>query len=77
MTETIAEKAGRYLIEARFNITAVNDGHVHATCRGQGAQYELGWSRGGGWYCDCPAKGLCSHLLGLMNVIVRPKAGTV
>ena len=40
--ETVQAKAVRYLSEARLTVVQVNGDLVLATCRGQGAQYDLG-----------------------------------
>jgi hypothetical protein len=71
--ENAAQKGRRYLVEARLTVTAITDGLVRATCRGSGAVYELGWTRGGGWRCGCPAKGLCALLALRSVVVVRPE----
>jgi len=43
---------------------------VEARCRGVGEVYSLGHN-GGGWWCECPARGRCAHLEALMLVTVR------
>jgi SWIM zinc finger len=74
MSESTAEKSLRYLVEGRLIVSAITDGQIIATCRGTGAVHNLSWTRGGGWYCSCPARNLCSHLLALQTVTARPKA---
>lgn len=77
--ESVAEKGRRYLIEGRLTVTRVTgaqrrDRHlIEATCRGTGELYRLGWD-GREWYCECPARRLCCHLVALMLVTVRPEA---
>jgi hypothetical protein len=61
--ETTESKARRYLTEARLIVTA--------TCRGQGEQYDLGHDPARGWWCDCPARRSCAHLIALQSVTVR------
>jgi hypothetical protein len=69
--ENAAAKGARYLLEARLIVEQVDGDLVRASCRGSGAIYELGYTPDRGWWCDCPAVGLCSHLSGLMLVTVR------
>lgn len=72
MTENVPDKSNRYLAEGRLTVTSVDDGRVEADCRGSGAVYKLGWTHKTGWYCACPALGLCAHLLALQAVVVVP-----
>ncbi len=59
--ENAAEKAKRYLGEARVVVTLVSDREVRARVRGDGAVYEVTW-QGGRWSCDCPAlTDQCAH----------------
>ena len=67
MSETIAEKASRYLIEGRLIVERVDEHAIVARCRGRGAVYRLGY-HDDGWHCTCPARGDCSHLLALQLV---------
>lgn len=68
--ESAAAKAARYLSEARLTVLRVTDGEVDAVARGDGAVYELGYRRGE-WFCPCPARGRCAHLLAL-GLVVAP-----
>jgi uncharacterized Zn finger protein len=69
--ENARAKSVRYLAEGRLIVEHV-DGHtVKATCRGDGAIYQVSWSPDSGWTCNCPAKTRCAHLLALMAVTVR------
>ena len=46
---------------------------VKAKCRGDsGEVYQLGYDPRRAWYCTCPAKGVCSHLVALQLVVVLP-----
>jgi hypothetical protein len=44
---------------------------IEAIARGNGDIYHVGYERGG-WYCNCPALGRCSHLVALQLVVIRP-----
>lgn len=69
--ETITAKSHRYLAEGRLVVTRVDGNHVTAYCRGHGEQYDLGHDPGRGWWCSCPARGDCAHMLALMSVTIR------
>jgi hypothetical protein len=68
--EDAAAKGRRYLAEGRLVVRAVDEiaGTVRAACRGDGAVYALGRDRGG-WFCSCPARGRCAHLVALGLVV--------
>jgi uncharacterized Zn finger protein len=70
--ESADSKGRRYITEGRLIVTSVDGERVEATCRGQGENYRLGY-QGGGWSCECPAVGLCAHLVALQLVTVRPE----
>jgi hypothetical protein len=70
--EGVEAKARRYVSEGRLNITRVRMDSIAATCRGSDAFYWLGWEEGG-WWCSCPARARCSHLVALQLVTVRPE----
>jgi uncharacterized Zn finger protein len=61
-------KAARLLIEGRLTVLSAHQGRVRATVRGDSATYRLGFDRGR-WWCHCPARGRCSHLVALASVI--------
>ncbi len=69
MRENAQAKARRYLAEGRLVVEEINRQGVVATCRGDGALHSCGWSSSLGWYCTCPARGRCSHLLALGSVV--------
>lgn len=72
MTREDAQAKGRrYVSEGRLVVDHVNGDAVHATCRGNGAAYELGHDIVNGWWCTCEAKTTCAHLHALMAVTVR------
>ena len=71
--ETAGAKARRYLAEGRLGVTHVDNDLVTAYCRGQGEVYQLGHHPDRGWWCSCPARRDCAHLLALMSVTVRKR----
>ena len=72
--ETVAAKAARYLAEARLTVLSVHEDYVAATCRGDGEVYKLGHHVRRGWWCECPARGDCCHLIALRMVTIRRAA---
>lgn len=71
MTRENAEaKAARYLAEGRLVVRELDEhgGTVLADCRGSAAVYALGRDDGS-WFCSCPARGRCCHLLALGAVV--------
>jgi len=72
--ESADVKGRRYLAEGRLTILHVSDSAIAATCRGNGAVYRPGWSTVAAWACDCPARGVCAHLVALQLVTVREVA---
>ncbi|MGH2843606.1 MAG: hypothetical protein ACRDKL_08485 [Solirubrobacteraceae bacterium] len=73
--ETVADKAVRYLGEARLTVLRVDGDRVWASCHGDGEVYELGHTPGRGWHCSCPARrDRCCHLSALRLVVVRRPA---
>jgi uncharacterized Zn finger protein len=70
--EAASEKGRRYVAEARLTVLEVRRGLVRASCRGDGAFHQLGWTPERGWWCSCPAlTDRCSHLAALRLVTVR------
>ncbi len=69
MRESAEVKGRRYLTEGRLHVVGTDGDSVVATCRGNGHLYRLGHDRRG-WWCNCPARGRCSHLWALMSVTV-------
>jgi hypothetical protein len=68
--ESAKEKGRRYLGEGRLLVQKVDEGAgvVAAECRGDGMTYGCGYAQGA-WYCTCPAKGRCCHLIALGLVV--------
>lgn len=73
MSETIGEKASRYLVEGRLIVTRVDEERIAARCRGAGAVYLLGFDGPDGWWCSCPARHACAHVLALQLVTCAPE----
>jgi hypothetical protein len=70
--ENALTKGQRYLTEARLTVDRVDETRVFATCRGDGAVYDVGWTAKVGWSCSCPALGRrCAHIRALQLVTVR------
>ncbi len=70
MSENAQAKGRRYLTEGRLIIDLVRGGGrplIAARARGQGAEYRLGFTDGR-WYCTCPARSVCAHLVSLQLV---------
>jgi len=76
--ENAQAKGRRMLTEARLRVLRIDElGLIRAECRGDsGEVYRLGFwpSDGGEWWCSCPAKGTCSHLVALQLVTTAPVA---
>ncbi len=70
-TEGAFRKGQRYLTEGRLTVDLVDEARVFATCRGNGARYDVGWTEKAGWTCSCEARGRCSHIWALQLVTVR------
>lgn len=70
MRESVHEKGRRYLGEGRLIVSVVTGGRVEATCRGGEDVYEVGL-RDNEWFCTCPARSRCAHLVALQLVTVR------
>ncbi len=70
--EDVLSKAKRYVGEGRLLVHAVGDKSIRGTCRGLGKTYRCGWDSDGawdgGWFCTCPSRSRCSHVLALQLV---------
>lgn len=71
MRENAQAKGRRYLTEGRLYVRVAGPGGIRALCRGQGEVWQVGYEHGS-WFCTCPARGTCSHLVALQLVTVRP-----
>jgi uncharacterized Zn finger protein len=76
--ESAALKARRLLVEGRVRVLSANedDGYVSAEVRGDSARvYAVSYEAGdGGWRCDCPTRGACSHVRAVQLIcVVEPR----
>jgi uncharacterized Zn finger protein len=72
--ENVDARGRRLLTEARLRVLEASEdgGYVSATCRGSGAQWNVGFEDGR-WRCDCPAAEFgrrCAHVVALQLVCV-------
>lgn len=74
MRENAAMKGRRLLIEGRVRVVDVDEdaGHALAEVRGDSAAvHTVTYDAGdGGWRCDCPTRGLCSHIRSIQLIVV-------
>jgi len=73
--ESVTAKAHRYLIEGRLVVSRVAAGVVRAHVRGDGSIHELGVDDGR-WWCSCPARSRCSHLVALGSVVAVDRSSS-
>jgi len=76
--ENAQAKGRRMLVEGRLRVLRVESDLIVAECRGDsGEVYRLGFDplveKQWGWFCECPAKGTCSHLVALRLVVTAPR----
>jgi uncharacterized Zn finger protein len=69
--ESAQTKGRRYLIEGRLRLLLVHGARIYAEVRGNGETYHCGHVKGR-WWCECPARGTCAHLVSLQLVVDRP-----
>ncbi len=69
--ENIRVKGRRLLIEGRLLVVHIDQERIIAFCRGSELIHKCGFERGS-YFCSCPAKSLCSHLVALQLVTRRP-----
>jgi uncharacterized Zn finger protein len=70
---TKQDKAMRLLTTRQLLVTRVSGDFIEAECRGDsGSIYNLGFD-GERWWCSCPARVDCKHLIALQTVTVRRK----
>jgi hypothetical protein len=74
VTDRQLTKARAALTEGRLLVDYVNGSTVRARCRSSTGYgwYPLGFDPERGWWCSCPARRSCSHLLALFLVVRRP-----
>lgn len=64
-------KGRRYLTEGRLILTKVDGDDIRSTCRGDSGEVYRQQHYAGRWFCSCPAKTRCSHVVALQLVTVR------
>jgi uncharacterized Zn finger protein len=71
--ENAAVKGRRYLVEGRLTVHQVDGDRIAGSCKGDsGETYRLGYDPARqDWFCNCPAKTRCSHLVALLLVVVK------
>lgn len=69
--ENVETKGRRYLTEGRVLLRVLDEhaGIVQADVRGDGAVWSTGRDEGG-WFCTCPARSRCAHLVAVGLVVV-------
>ena len=72
MREDARERGRRLVAEGRLVIRRVDEVEIVAVCRGDSGEiHRLGY-RDARWWCECPAKTQCGHLVALQLVCVAP-----
>ncbi len=67
--ESSRVKGARILLERRLVIDRIEPGRAwFAHVRGDDRTYSCGFAKGR-WWCECQARGKCSHLVALSHVI--------
>lgn len=62
-------KADQYLAAGRVIVTTVEPGSVKATVRGDGHSGHVDYADPAGWFCTCPARSRCCHLIAVRKVV--------
>ena len=71
MTETIHEKAQRFIAEDRVDILFQGDHYVDGEVRGDHGTYLVMVRVGIDATCTCPAAADCSHILAVLGVALE------
>ena len=73
----VQEKAARLLAEQRVRLVPpLTLSRVEAQVRGDSGDYTVALDKGG-WFCDCEARGTCSHLYAVRDILFRSIAGAI
>lgn len=72
--ESVEVKGRRYLTEGRLHVHRAGPDHIVATCRGAGTLHRCGYDTGT-WWCHCPARKRCAHLVAL-QLVAAPEPPT-
>jgi hypothetical protein len=70
--EGAQQKGRRYVLEGRLRVRRVAEAVIDAECTGQGHVWQLGHDGARGWWCSCPARRHCAHLVALQLVVRLP-----
>jgi hypothetical protein len=75
VSEGVVAKGRRLVVEGRLVVEKVDGGLAVASCRGDSSEiYHLGYDpRANEWRCACPARRMCSHIVGLQLATVRAR----
>jgi len=73
--EPVAAKARRLLAAGALTVVRLAGDVVDAVIEGDTGTYLLGHDPARGWFCSCPARGRCSHVIALRLVTTRPREG--
>ncbi len=66
-------KARRLLAEGRVSILRAGHEALVARVRGDSARLYRAGYEDGRWYCACPAKSACAHVLALQLIWLEPE----
>ena len=75
MTETINEKAQRFITEGRITIRHEGETLIDADVRGDHDRYAVVVEIGDEVRCTCPATGDCSHILAVLALSLARLTG--
>jgi hypothetical protein len=70
-SEKQTQRARQLLADGRLSVITVdrNRNHILAICKGDHGTYQLGFNPATlDWMCECPAYGMCAHLVALQLV---------
>jgi uncharacterized Zn finger protein len=73
MRENAFDKSRRLLVSGVVSIVRCDRNGVAAVVKGDTGIRTVTY-RAGGWFCDCPALGMCSHGLAVAAVVAPPWA---
>lgn len=76
MRESAHVKGRRLLVEGRLIVTKVDGDNIRSSCRGDSGEVYRQAHHAGQWWCSCPAKTRCSHVVALQLVTVRNRGET-
>lgn len=74
--ETALRRGVRLLTQGRLVVAWVDRESIRARCRGDsGEMRALGFDSDRGWWCGCPARARCAHLVAVQLVVLTPLVG--